>query len=701
VPSASIEGLDKGLSVELYRKASRYIAMSFNSYHETPLPLNNIDAALDAVFAELEKAKASKAGKPNGSDQAEPETKTDDLDHVIKTGDSSHWRNDRSEAVWWVVHEMLRRGVPTGIIEKTLLDRDNGISAHIYDQGNPAGYAKRQIEQAQLNLEGSDEAPAFSEEALAIEFAVRYANELRYVAEWGKWFRWDGKRWQEDKTRKVFDLSRQVCRQMAKRANKGSFRKALASAKTRAAVLSLGSDDRRLAATVEQWDADPWLLNTPDGVVDLKTGQLRPATPEDYMTKMTAVAPSKNGCPLWYKFLNTVTGSSIELQKFLQVTCGYSLTGLTREQVVWFLFGGGRNGKSVFIKTIACVFGNYHTTASMEMFMESKFERHPTDLAGLCGARLVTAAETEEGRRWNESQLKAMTGGDRMKARFMRQDFFEYDPIFKLIFFGNKKPGLKSVDEAIRWRLKLTPFTVRIPDDIIDKKLAEKLEVEWPGILHWMIEGCLMWQRDGLVTPKIVTDATKDYFADEDALGRWLGECATLDASAKQSGATLYQSWTVWATLYNEYAGSSKMFYDKLESHNFKRHRIASGLEFIGLKLKDSAAASTQTAASNGASRNALVQKVVVVEGPSRPGKAWVVAGPNGEKPEIPPAKQHIEFIGRCDDGRYVISMPYWVVEEEGMVGWPGPETLLTPYEPLAKGWVPSFESDPDEEIPF
>ena len=432
-----------------------------------------------------------------------------------------------------------------------------------------------------------ENAPAFSEEALALDFAQRHADDLRHVAQWGKWYRWDGSRWEEDKTRKVFDLSRSVCREAATRTNKSAHGKAIASARTRAAVVSLASDDRRLAATVEQWDAEPWLLNTPEGIIDLRTGKTRKAEPKDYMTMMTAVAPGGE-CLLWHKFLETVTGGDSELQKFLQVACGYALTGSTREQILLFLHGKGQNGKTVFIETISNVLGDYHTTAPMETFVDSIHDRHPTELAGLRGARLVTAAETEQGRRWAESKIKNLTGGDKIRARFMRQDFFTYVPQFTLMVYGNYKPGLKSVDDAIRRRIKLIPFTVRIKDEDRDNDLGEKLKAEWPGILAWMIEGCLIWQREGLVAPKVVESATESYLATEDAVGRWIDECCELDPQASEAVAKLYNSWSGWATRYGEFIGSGKRFSQMLADRGFEATKVGDNKDragYIGLKV--------------------------------------------------------------------------------------------------------------------
>jgi putative DNA primase/helicase len=192
----------------------------------------------------------------------------------------------------------------------------------------------------------------------------------------------------------------------------------------------------------------------------------------------------------------------------MQRMFGYALTGDTTAHALFFLFGTGANGKSVTIDTIAGILNDYHRTAAIETFTASTTERHPTDLAGLRGARLVTAVETEEDRRWAESRIKTLTRGDTIAARFMRQDYFEFAPQFKLVIAGNHKPGLRSVDEAIRRRFHLLPFTVTIPHAERNPNLREQLKAEWPGILSWMLEGCLDWQRRGLCPPKAVLDAT-------------------------------------------------------------------------------------------------------------------------------------------------------------------------------------------------
>ncbi len=279
--------------------------------------------------------------------------------------------------------------------------------------------------------------PEFSDEALALRFAELHADDLRYVAAWSRWLSWDGARWQFDDTLAAYDLARKVCRFAAAQCKKAKPASVLASAKTVAAVERLAKADRRIAATVDQWDVDSWLLNTPGGVVNLRTGERLPHVPSGYMTRITAVAPD-GACPtpIWSGFLDRVTGGDAELAAFLRRMAGYALTGTTHEHALFFLHGVGANGKSTFLNAITGVAGDYHRTAPIETFTASQNERHPTDLAGLRGARLVTSVETEEGRRWAEAKIKALTGGDKIAARFMRQDFFEFVPQFKLLIAG-------------------------------------------------------------------------------------------------------------------------------------------------------------------------------------------------------------------------------------------------------------------------
>jgi putative DNA primase/helicase len=430
----------------------------------------------------------------------------------------------------------------------------------------------------------SDElSPEFSDDALALEFSARHAAELRHVARWGTWLLWDGVCWRFEDTYRAFDLARNVARQFSKACTKESERPKIASAAKVAAIEKLARSDRRHAATVDQWDNDPWVLNTPGGIIDLRTGQRLRHDPARYLTKVTAVAP-EGDCPRWRLFLAEITDGNEELEEFLQRIAGYCLTGSISEHALFFCHGNGGNGKGVYLNTLSVILGNYAAVAPMETFIATNSERHPTDLAGLRGARLVTSQETEEGRRWAESKIKTLTGGDPISARFMRQDFFTYTPAFKLVIAGNHKPGLRGVDEAIRRRFHLVPFTVTISRP--DKDLPEKLRAEWPGVLQWAVDGCLAWQREGLNPPAIVREATDCYLGEEDGLARWIEDCCITGRAQWSASAWLWESWKRWAEVNNERVGSRKSFAASLDSHGYSAKKSQEVRGYNGIALR-------------------------------------------------------------------------------------------------------------------
>lgn len=433
-------------------------------------------------------------------------------------------------------------------------------------------------------LAEEDALPAFSDEAIALFFAEKYKNELRYVAPWARWLHYDGKKWAPDDTLGAFDRARGVCRQYAA-ACEGTqnTRSAIASASTVAAVERLARSDRRLAATVDQWDVEPFYLNTPDGIVNLQTGAKYNHFPEYHLTKMTAVGPGGD-CPLWHKVLDRITDGNMDLQRYLARMFGYSLSGSTKEQALFFGYGNGANGKTVVLNTVANIMGGYAKTAPIETFTASGYEKHPTDLAGLRGARLVTAVETEEGRQWAEARIKALTGGDRISARFMRQDFFEFTPQFKLVIVGNHKPTLRSVDEAIQRRFNLIPFNVTIPAADRDKDLAEKLRAEWPGILAWIIAGCREWQEIGLQPPDIITKATAEYLDQQDSLFAWITEACQTGPEYSCGAMPLFKSWSGWAQATGLCPGKRTSFLDSLRSKGFSSDHTRIGTTFHGIR---------------------------------------------------------------------------------------------------------------------
>lgn len=436
-----------------------------------------------------------------------------------------------------------------------------------------------------------DRSPAqvdLNEDELALAF-TQCNGKLRRVEAWGRWLVWNGVRWEQDSTLEVFDRVRTFLRSSSwMMTEPGKFLNAAGVA----AVERLARADRRHAAIPEQFDADAFALNTPAGIVDLKSGELRESDPEAYLTKVTSIAPATGGCPAWIDFLNDVTQGDDELTGFLQRMLGYSLTGATSEHALFFLHGAGGNGKSTFLDTVSGLLGDYATSAPMETFTASGSDRHPTDLAMLRGARLVTAVETEEGRRWAESRIKALTGGDVISARFMRQDFFSFRPEFKLLVIGNHKPRLHCVDEAMRRRLHLVPFEATFKGDNIVKDMPAKLRHEWPQILEWMIEGCIIWQAGGLRPPERVRAATEAYFANQDMLAEWRMEHCETGPGYWETPSRLFASWRAYAKAAEYPVGVQSSFVDRMESAGFQQTRDrVKGRQWQGIRLKPDAEA--------------------------------------------------------------------------------------------------------------
>lgn len=456
-------------------------------------------------------------------------------------------------------------------------------------KGLIASGPRLQVKPMQVSLHGDEADSLFpgTEDSLARAFTKAYHEDWRYVAGWGNWLIWDTNRWRTEGTLGAIDLVRGICRGFAQQEGNPRLANKVMSSKAIAGIERLARTDRKHAGTVDEWDADQWILNTPGGIVDLHTGKTKPHDKSERVTKITTASP-KGECPTWLTFLNDVTGGDVELQKYLQLVSGYTLTGSTQEHALFFLYGTGANGKSVFVNTLTTILGDYATNAPMDTFMETKSERHPTDMAGLRGARFVAAIETEQGKSWAESKVKSLTGGDKISARFMRQDFFEFTPQFKLIVAGNHKPAIKNVDEAMRRRVHLIPFTITVPPERRDPDLQKKLLAERDGILAWSLQGCLEWQRMGKIEqPQKVREATDEYFVGEDVMGRWLEERCILDVNAKSLTAELFKDWKSWADAAGEFIGSQKRFSGLLTTKGVDKWKNSGGLRgFQGIRLK-------------------------------------------------------------------------------------------------------------------
>jgi putative DNA primase/helicase len=410
---------------------------------------------------------------------------------------------------------------------------------------------------------GDGKGSVVTEGNTADAFTAAHAERLRFDHTRGKWSLWDGTRWKREETKLAYRWAHAEARRLARgkganiavRAGKAAFA---------AGVERLAQAGEAFAVTHEVWDSDAWLLGTPEGVIDLRTGKTREARPEDYITRLTAVAPAMGeDCPLWLTFLEEATGGDAGMIGFLQRWFGYCLTGITREHALVFIHGDGGNGKGVVMNTIFGILGDHAVNAAMETFTVTRGDKHSTDLAMLDGARMVMASEVEEGQTWAEARIKAVTGGDPITARFMRQDNFTFVPRFKLTISGNHKPALRGVDNSTRRRFNIVPFTRR--PAVPDVELSEKLKAEWGAILRWMINGCLEWQRVGLGAPASVSAATDDYFESQDFFGRWVEDRCNLGWGLKSTPAALLRSFQDWCRENGEEVTDSRRLRGMLE----------------------------------------------------------------------------------------------------------------------------------------
>jgi P4 family phage/plasmid primase-like protien len=419
-----------------------------------------------------------------------------------------------------------------------------------------------------------------SEDQCAREFVRRFADIYRYECNNQRWIRWSGHHWASDEGNRVAYDIRKLVREMS-----GDDPTCCRSSFI-TGVLKLASSDPAVVIARTDLDPDHYLLGTPEGTVDLRSGTRRDANPADLITMVTSVGPQDGKPERWLTFLDQITNGDRELQKYLQILIGYCLTGSTKEQSLFFLHGIGGNGKSVFLGVIQKILGDYAQTAAIQTFMASRYPQHTTNLAALAGARLVTATETEAHTSWDESLIKQITGGEQMTARFMRQDNFSFTPSCKLIVAGNYPPTLNNVDPATRRRFKIIPFKFAPPQ--IDKDLTDKLLAEQGQILSWAIEGCLMWQRHGLAMPEAVSEATDEFFDTQDPFGDWFSQkCERASADTATKASELWLSWQDYAKTVGEDPKTQKLMSQKLKSKGFTSRRGAAGYRiYPGIKLK-------------------------------------------------------------------------------------------------------------------
>jgi putative DNA primase/helicase len=388
-------------------------------------------------------------------------------------------------------------------------------------------------------------------------FAHLYGDRVRYDHRRRRWLLWRDHWWLPDADAEVERLALEAANwryqaaasivDLKERQAEATWAISSESRMRLDSALALARAWRPIADAGADWDSNPWLLGVANGVIDLRTGTLRDGKADDRLTMHSPVAYDPDApYPHWLQFLDRVLGGNESLVNFLQRAVGYSLTGDVSEQVLFFLYGTGANGKSTFLGALLDALGDYGRQAAPGLLLAKRGERHPTEYADLEGARFVSSVEVDEGRRLAEGLVKWLTGGDRMKARHMRQDFYEFRPTYKIVLAANHRPTIVGTDLAIWRRIRLVPFSVVIPADEQDPCLPEKLRGELPGILAWAVEGCLAWQRDGLGTPQEVQAATEAYRAEQDVLAAFLDDCCIMSEDKQATASALYKAYSEW-----------------------------------------------------------------------------------------------------------------------------------------------------------
>ena len=423
-----------------------------------------------------------------------------------------------------------------------------------------------------------------SEDGLALDFARRHESHLRYSAGMD-WLYFTGQRWEPDRRLRRYDAARAICRKVAAGVDERYAMK-LAAASTVNAVVNLARSDQRLVVDADQWDADPYILNTPGGIVDLVTGDIRPTRHTDLVTRMTEVAPIPGPSPIWDKFLTDVFTGDAKTIAFIRVMCGYCLTGLTREQKLFFLHGTGANGKSTLLDFVEWLMGDYAIKLPAHVLMQSRLNSHPTELAQLQGRRLATSSEIEDGQFWAESRIKELTGDEMLSARFMRQDFFQFRQTQKHIICGNYRPRLKGGDHAMQRRMILMPFAASFEGPAQDKGLPERLRAEAPAILHWMILGAVRWFAEGMAIPEPIRAASAAYMAAMDDLAEWVEDCCELHPDSRETNKYLFASFCAWKRDRAEMVPSVNTWAERMRQQlRLETYRTKKARGFVGIAL--------------------------------------------------------------------------------------------------------------------
>lgn len=429
-----------------------------------------------------------------------------------------------------------------------------------------------------------------------------FGENLRYVRESGHWLTWLDEKWLVDTDGGIVRLAVETMRRTVRQAIdriKDPRSASDTSARALKSTNRKGVDDaiamlksiEGITVSACDLNSDPWLAGVQNGVVDLRNGEAVAPQRDMLITKSMGTTFSPDAeCPLWVNFINDVTGGNTELANYLQVALGYTLTGLTVEQCLFFCYGSGANGKSVFLEVARQLIGEYSKSCPESLFMRVRDGGATNDLAALTGARLAVATELNDGSAFDEARIKLMTGCDPVPCRYLYKEFFSYLPNFCIWISGNHKPSISGTDTGIWRRFRLVPFTVTIPPDRRDPQLTSKLLKELPGILNWALEGTRRWQVSGLSVPSCVKDATAEYQQEEDVVGQFLDEYTVKASDARVLRGAVYhayrEEWAMAQGINERFRLTANRFNRRMRERGVREVKSHGNYYWVGLKLK-------------------------------------------------------------------------------------------------------------------
>ncbi|MDC7225219.1 MAG: phage/plasmid primase, P4 family [Spirochaetales bacterium] len=430
----------------------------------------------------------------------------------------------------------------------------------------------------------------------AKQLLADYEGLIKYCAAWKKWIIWDGCRWLKDEQDDIYQLAMDSIDKMHE---KGKHLKDADEAIMLIEHAGRSKTNRKIDAMVKTaaWmkkakiqpkklDTLNMIFNCKNGSIDLRSARLLKHNPEDFITRISPVEFDEQAdCPIWIKFLDSIFKRNSSLISFVQKVVGMSLSGDVSAQAMFILYGTGANGKSTFINIIMEIMGDYGANTPTETFMQKKGDGPSNDIARLKGTRFVSAMEAEYGNKLAEAVVKRLTGDDKISARFLYGEYFDFVPTFKIFMATNHKPKVSGMDDAIWRRLKLIPFEVTFNEKQRDPKLGSKLREELPGILNWMVEGCILWQKEGLGNPPIIDKANKDYRNDMSALESFLQECCKRDQQGLVKSSVLYAAYKLWSEENNEHLMSNRTFGMRLAEAGFDKVRQNNGVHWMYITL--------------------------------------------------------------------------------------------------------------------